>query len=74
MKAEEFLKSVETYKGKNVFLFYGEQGYLIDECISKLEALFGVDDMSLTRFEGSYNSSEVINVLQSISLLCSGCG
>ena len=28
MKAEEFLKSVETYKGKNVFLFYGEQGYL----------------------------------------------
>lgn len=70
MKAEEFLKSVETYKGKNVFLFYGEQGYLIDECISKLEALFGVDDMSLTRFEGSYNSSEVINVLQSISFFC----
>lgn len=67
MKAEEFLKNCEKYEQNQIFLIYGEQGYLIDEAVLKLSALFGADEMSLTRFEGSYSGSDVVNVLQSIS-------
>ena len=67
MKAEEFLKNSEKYKDDKLFLIYGEQELLKDECKKKIEKMFSLDELSCTVFEEKYTAADVISVAQSLS-------
>ena len=67
MKAEEFLKNSEKYKDDKLFLIYGEQELLKDECKKKIEEMFSLDELSCTVFEEKYTAADVISVAQSLS-------
>lgn len=66
MRADEFLIDSEKYLNNNVFLIYGEQEYLIDKSVNALIKIFNADDMSMTRYEGSYKAGDVINQVLSM--------
>lgn len=53
MQALDFLNKVADYEGKNLFLLYGEEAYLVDRCRETLLAAWNVPfpEMNLTVFQ-----------------------
>lgn len=53
MQALDFLNKVADFEGKNLFLLYGEEAYLVDRCREALLAAWNVPfpEMNLTVFQ-----------------------
>jgi DNA polymerase-3 subunit delta len=60
LKIQDFNKLIASKKASPVYLFAGEEVYLIDLCLSKIEKLLAVDNLNKELFYASDSSSEDI--------------
>ena len=67
LKIQDFNKLIASKKVSPVYLFAGEESYLIDSCLAKLNALLCADDLNKEVFYASDSSAE--NILDAVQTL-----
>jgi DNA polymerase-3 subunit delta len=60
LKIQDFNKLIQSKKTLPAYLFAGEEAYLIDLCLNKIEKLLAVDDLNREVFYASDSNSEDI--------------
>jgi DNA polymerase-3 subunit delta len=60
LKIQDFNKLIQLKKISPVYLFAGEEAYLIDLCLDKVEKLLAIDDLNKELFYASDSNSEDI--------------
>lgn len=70
IKVNEFNKSVSSGEISPVYLFAGEETYLIEQCFRKLNSVLGADELNREIFYASESSAEdILNALQTLPFL-----
>jgi DNA polymerase-3 subunit delta len=70
LKIQDFNKLIQLKKISPVYLFAGEEAYLIDLCLNKIEKLFAVDDLNREVFYApSSNSEDILNAVFTLPFL-----
>lgn len=70
IKFQDFNKNISSKKISPVYLFAGEEGYLIDLCVSMTEKLLEADDLNKEVFHGGESSAEdILSALQTLPFL-----
>ncbi len=70
IKMQDFNKLISSKKVSPVYLFAGEESYLIDSCLRKAEVLLSADDLNKEVFHsGESNAEDILNALQTLPFL-----
>ncbi|MDR2191997.1 MAG: DNA polymerase III subunit delta [Endomicrobium sp.] len=70
IKIQDFDKLISAKKVSPVYMFAGEESYLIDLCLEKTEKLIAADDLNKEIFyAGEMSSEDVFNALQTLPFL-----
>ena len=70
LKIQDFNKLIVSKKISPVYLFAGEESYLIDSCLAKLNALTGADDLNKEVFYASECCAEdILDAVQTLPFL-----
>jgi DNA polymerase-3 subunit delta len=70
LKIQDFNKLIELKKTSSVYFFAGEEAYLIDLCLNKIEKLLGVDDLNKELFYASdSNSGDILHAALTLPFL-----
>jgi DNA polymerase-3 subunit delta len=70
LKIQDFNKLILSKKTSPVYLLAGEESYLVDMCLNKIEEFLGVDDLSKEIFYVTESSSEdILNAVQTLPFL-----
>ena len=70
LKVQDFNKLISSKKISPVYLFAGEESYLIDSCLAKLNTLLGADDLNKEVLYASESSAEdVLDAVQTLPFL-----
>ncbi|MDR1103900.1 MAG: DNA polymerase III subunit delta [Endomicrobium sp.] len=70
LKIQDFNKLIQSKKTSPVYLFAGEEAYLIDLCLNKIEKLLAVDDLNREVFYASdSNSEDILNAVFTLPFL-----
>ncbi|MDR1195646.1 MAG: DNA polymerase III subunit delta [Endomicrobium sp.] len=70
IKFQDFNKLISSKKSSSVYLFAGEESYLIDSCLKKLSLALSVDDLNREVFYASDSSAEdILNAVQTLPFL-----
>jgi DNA polymerase-3 subunit delta len=70
IKFQDFNKLIGSKKISPVYMFAGEESYLIDLCLKKTEKLLAADDLNKEIFyAGEASSESILNALQTLPFL-----
>ncbi|MCL2484925.1 MAG: DNA polymerase III subunit delta [Endomicrobia bacterium] len=70
LKIQDFNKHISSKKISPVYLFAGEEAYLIDYCLKKTESFLDAGDLNKEVFYAADSSSEdILNALQTLPFL-----
>jgi DNA polymerase-3 subunit delta len=70
LKIQDFNKLIQSKKTSPAYLFAGEEAYLIDLCLNKIEKLLAVDDLNREVFYASDSTSEdILNAVFTLPFL-----
>ena len=70
LKFQDFDKSTALKKSSPVYLFAGEESYLIDSCLAQTEKMLGADDLSKEVFYAADSCAEdILYALQTLPFL-----
>ncbi|MDR0800177.1 MAG: DNA polymerase III subunit delta [Endomicrobium sp.] len=70
LKVQDFSKLISSKKISPVYLFTGEESYLINICLDKIEKLIAADDLNKEIFYATESSAEdILNALQTLPFL-----
>lgn len=70
LKVQDFIKNISPKISSPVYLFAGEESYLIDQCLSRLSSVLAVDDLNKEIFYASDSSAEdILNAVQTLPFL-----
>ena len=68
LKVQDFNRSIS--KISSVYLFAGEESYLVDICLNKIERFLAVDDLNKEVFYAAESSAEdILNAVQTLPFL-----
>ena len=70
IKFQDFNKHTALKNTSPVYLFAGEESYLIDSCVKKVSSILAVDDLNKEVFYASDSSAEdILNAVQTLPFL-----
>ncbi|MDR2399311.1 MAG: DNA polymerase III subunit delta [Endomicrobium sp.] len=70
LKIQDFNKLIQSKKTSPVYLLAGEESYLIDMCLNKIEKILAVDDLNREVFYAcDSNSVDILNAIQTLPFL-----
>jgi DNA polymerase-3 subunit delta len=70
LKIQDFNKLIQSKKTSPVYLLAGEESYLIDMCLNKIEKILAVDDLNREVFYATdSNFPDILNAIQTLPFL-----